>query len=165
MKLIVFAFMLLISVTDVSAQYNGQNTELRRMSNDFVSTTVSDGVSNNEAVDFSITRDTLVIHCSNWVSGETEKNEFVYLCPVKSIGDIELKTSENEGSNVNMINITSNSGLPDFIFKFGSVVSVKQEMARGVSEDDVTVYVTITLPVIADTTKYENLRDVLVSLK
>ena len=38
-------------------------------------------------------------------------------------------------------------------------------MAGGVSEDDMTVYVTVTLPVITDGTKYERLRDILSSFK
>lgn len=147
------------------AQYSGQNTELKQLSKDFISSVVEDGNTNNESVDFAIIRDTLVIHCAKWVTGDPEKNEFVYLIPVKSIGDIESKTIAGEGASVNMISITANSGLPDFIFKFGSVATVRQEMAGGVSEDDMTVFVTVTLPNIKDTTKYERLKTILTSLK
>ena len=165
MKYLIFALIFIRTVIEGYAQHNGQNTELKALSRDFNSTSTSEGITYQENADFAIIRDTLVIHCAKWIKGETEKNEFVYLLPVKSIGDIELKSTDTEGTSITMISITCNSGLPDFIFKYGSVALVREEMAGGVSEDDMTVYVTVTLPVIADMTKYERLRDVLASLK
>ena len=165
MKNILFLLICVFISTKIVAQFSGQNAELKQLSKDFISSAVVDGSTNNESVDFAIIRDTLVIHCAKWVSGDAEKNEFVYLLPIKSIGEIESKTIEGEGAAVNMISVTANSGLPDFIFKFGSVATVREEMAGGVSEDDLTVFVTVTLPNIKDVTKYERLKLILTSLK
>ncbi len=165
MKIVIILFLLTFTSYQCLSQYSGQNAELKQLSKDFISSTMDGTMTNNESVGFAIVRDTVVIHCAKWVSGEQEKNEFVYLLPVKSIGDIESKTMELDGLIVNMISLTSNSGLPDFIFKFGSVAVVRQEMAGGLSEDDMTVFVTITLPNIKDASKYDRLKTILSSLK
>ena len=165
MRIIIVLFFLGMASAMTFGQHSAQNTELRQLSKSFISSVKQEGDTYNEAVEFSIVRDTVVIHCMKWMSSETEKNEFVYLLPIKVIGDIELKEVQEEAMKVSMISITCNSGLPDFIFKFGSEKDVRQEMAGGVSEDDMTVYVTVTLPVITDGTKYERLRDILSSFK
>lgn len=165
MKIVIVLLFFALTTGSVFSQYSGQNAELQQMSKDFVSSSVVDGSTHYESVDFSILKDTLVIHCAKWMAEGTEKNDFVYLLPVKSIGEIESKVMEEEGVKVNMISFTANSGLPDFIFKFGSVRAVREEMAGGVSEDDLTVFVTVTLPNIKDDTKYERLKIILTSLK
>jgi len=161
-----FTFLFVFSIITLSqSQISNVGTELKSISKELKSSSLTDEGKFDESTDFEIIKDTLYIYQSKGFPDLGTMDEFHYFIKLKDLASVEYKEMTLGEITTYMLCFTSKGNNPSFIFKYGTkdeiYISLKNDPF---SEEELQNYTVITLPEIKDKSKYKKLENLIKSL-